>query len=314
MPRLIGRSERVLFSRPTIRVSRVPRCPRASLLWLQRLETPHVCGSEDRLQYDESISASDDSNYQERRVLVWGGPVQLEGILTIPQGAHAVVVIPYDRMGNWEHGLNELADASRRAGLATLLVNLFTPEDEAVDKTTGFLRENVNVLHQRVLGITNWLIADAEPQSITIGYFGVGVSAAAARRPDAVHAIVAVAPRIDLVSAYLTRIVTPTLLIAGERDRQALDMSHKALAELNCDTTLDIVRAAGNLAHTTLDIERAAGNLAHTTLDIVREARERGLAHTLETVPGVADVFENEQSLHQVEQLATWWFTSHLSV
>jgi len=257
------------------------------------------------LQYDESISASDDSNYQERRVLVWGGPVQLEGILTIPQGAHAVVVIPYDRMGNWEHGLNELADASRRAGLATLLVNLFTPEDEVVDKTTGFLRENVNVLHQRVLGITNWLIADAEPQSITIGYFGVGVSAAAAlaaaaRRPDAVHAIVAVAPRIDLVSAYLTRIVTPTLLIAGERDRQALDMSHKALAELNCDTTLDIVRAAGNLAH--------------TTLDIVREARERGLAHTLEAVPGVADVFENEQSLHQVEQLATWWFTSHLSV
>src|SRR5216683_3006368 len=292
MPRaLIGRSERVLFSRPTIRVSRVPRCPRASLLWLQRLEMPHVCGSEDRLQYDESISANDDSNYQERRVLVWGGPVQLEGILTIPQGAHAVVVIPYDRMGNWEHGLNELADASRRAGLATLLVNLFTPEDEVVDKTTGFLRENVNVLHQRVLGITNWLIADAEPQSITIGYFGVGVSAAAAlaaaaRRPDAVHAIVAVAPRIDLVSAYLTRIVTPTLLIAGERDRQALDMSHKALAELTCDTTLDIVREAG----------------------------ERGLAHRLEAVPGVADVFENEQSLHQVEQLATWWFTSHLSV
>jgi putative phosphoribosyl transferase len=237
------------------------------------------------------IWLEDDSNYQERRVLVWGGPVQLEGILTIPQGAHAVVVIPYDRMGNWEHGLNELADASRQAGLATLLVNLLTPEDEVVNKTTGFLRENVNVLHQRVLGITNWLIADAEPQSITIGYFGVGVSAAAAlaaaaRRPDAVHAIVAVAPRIDLVSAYLPRIVTPTLLIAGERDRQALDMSHKALAELTRDTTLDIVR----------------------------EARERGLAHTLEAIPGVADVFENEQSLHQVEQLATWWFTSHLSV
>ena len=53
----------------------------------------------------------DDSNYQERRVLVWGGPVQLEGILTIPQDAHAVVVIPYGRMGNREHGLNELAGA-----------------------------------------------------------------------------------------------------------------------------------------------------------------------------------------------------------
>src|SRR5260221_10414285 len=282
MPRaLIGRSERVLFSWPTIRASRVPRCPRVSFVWLQPLETPHVCGSEDRLQYDESISTSDDSNYQERRVLVWGGPVQLEGILTIPQGAHAVVVIPYDRMGNWEHSLNELADASRRAGLATLLVNLLTPEDELVDKTTGFLRENVNVLHQRVLGITNWLIADAEPQSITIEYFGVGVSAAAslaaaARLPDAVHAIVAVDPRTDRVSAYLSRHNTPPLLIVGERDRQALDMSHKALAELTCDTTLDIVRAAGKRAH--------------TTLDIVRAARERGLAHRLEAIPGVADV------------------------
>jgi putative phosphoribosyl transferase len=243
------------------------------------------------LQYDASISASDDSSYQERRVLVWGGPVQLEGILTIPQGAHAVVVIPYDRVGNWEHSLNELADASRRAGLATLLVNLLTPEDEVVDKTTGFFRGNVDVLHRRVLGITNWLIADAEPRSITIGYFGVGLSAAAAlaaaaRRPDAIHAIVAVAPRIDLVSACLPRIVTPTLLIAGERDRQALDMSHKALSELTCDMTLDIVR----------------------------EARERGLAHTLEAISGVANVFENEQSLQQVEQLATWWFTNHLSV
>lgn len=256
-----------------------------------RLETPHVWGAGDRLQYDESISASDDSNYQERRVLAWGGPVQLEGILTIPPDAHTVVVIPYDRMGNWEHSLNELAGASRRAGFATLLVNLLTPEDEALDKTTGFFRENVNVLHKRMKGIANWLIATDETQSLDLGYFGVGVSAAAALavaalRPDAVHAIVAVAPRIDLVSAYLPRIVTPTLLIVGERDRQALDTSHKALSQLTSDTTLDIVR----------------------------EARERGLAHTLEAIPNVANVFENEQSRHQVEQLATWWFTNHLSV
>src|SRR5258708_19804506 len=114
MPRaLIGRSERVLFSWPTIRASRVPRCPRASFLWLQRLETPYVCGSEDRLPYDESISASDDSNYQERRVLVWGGPVQLEGILTIPHGAHAGVVIPYGPMTNLDHTLTNLPLTTR---------------------------------------------------------------------------------------------------------------------------------------------------------------------------------------------------------
>jgi hypothetical protein len=96
----IGQSERVLFSRLTICASRVPWCPRASFLWLQQLETPHVCGAGDGVHYDESIAASDDGNYQERRVTVWGGPVQIKGMLSLPVGAHALVVIAYDRMGN----------------------------------------------------------------------------------------------------------------------------------------------------------------------------------------------------------------------
>ncbi len=133
--------------------------------------------------------------------------------------------------------------------------------------------ENVNVLHKRMKGIANWLIATDEMQSLDLGYFGVGVSAAtalaaAAFRPDAIHAIVAVAPRIDLVSPSLSRVVTPTLLMVAERDTQGLDMSRRALVELT----------------------------SNTTLDFVRETRERGLPHTLEAIPGVANVFENAQS------------------
>jgi putative phosphoribosyl transferase len=245
------------------------------------------------MEYDEFISASDDSKHQERRVMVGGGAVQLEGVLSIPEGAHALVVIAYERMGNSEYildALYDMRDASRRAGLATLLVNLLTRENEALDKTTGFFRENVNVLHQRMKGITNWLIDNAQPQSTNLGYFGVGVSAAAALaaaaiRPDAVHAIVAVAPRSDLVSSYLPRVVTPTLLISAEKDTLELDMSRKALSELTSDTKLDIVR----------------------------EAREHGLSHRLEAIPGVVNVFENGQLLQKVEQLATQWFTRYLS-
>ena len=160
-----------------------------------------------------------------------------------------------------------------------------------MDKTTGFIRENVSVLHQRIIGITKWLIVNDDTQSFNIGYFGFGVSAAAALaaaaiRPDAILAIVAVDPRIDLVSSYLPRVVARTLLIAAERNTQALDMSRKATAELASDTTLDNVR----------------------------ETRERGLVYTLEVIPGVANVFENEKSLQDVEQLAIWWFTSYLSV
>ena len=120
---------------------------------------------EDGAHYDELIAASDDDNDQERRVTVWGGPVQLEGILSLPVGAHALVVIAYDRMGSSEYllgDLNDLAEVSRRAGFATLMVNLLTPEDKALDKTTGFFRENVNVLHQRMKSIANWLIATDE--------------------------------------------------------------------------------------------------------------------------------------------------------
>ena len=224
--------------------------------------------------------------------MVWGGAVQLEGTLSIPEGTHALVVIAYERMDNSEHildDLNTLADANRRAGLATLSVNLLTPEDEALDKMTHFFRENVGVLHQRIIGIANWLINNDETQSLSIGCFGAGVSvaaslAAAAVRPDAIHAIVAIDPRTDLVSSYLPRVVMPTLLIAAERDMQSIDMSLKALSELTSDTTLDIVR----------------------------EARERGLSHTLEAIPGVANVFENAQSLQKVGQLATHWFTRFL--
>ena len=224
--------------------------------------------------------------------MVWGGAVQLEGVLSIPEGAHALVVIAYERMDNPEHilgGLHTLAAASWWAGLATLSVNLLTPEDEALDKTTRFFRENVDVLHQRIIGIANWVINNDETQSFSIGCFGAGVSAAAAlaaaaRRPDAIHAVVAVAPRTDLVSSYLPRIVTPTLFIAAERDMQSIDMSLKAVSELTTDTTLDIVR----------------------------EARKHGLSHTLKAIPGVANVFENKQSLQKLGQLATQWFTRYL--
>ena len=237
-----------------------------------------------------SQAASDGNNGHERQVMVWDGADQLEGVLSIPAGARALVVFAYERMGNAENIPDALADGMRQEGLATLSVNLLTAENEALDKATGFFRENVSVLHHRILGITNWIIANPPTQSIHIGYFGIGVSAAAALaaaaiRPDAIHAVVAIDPRFDLVSSYLPRLVARTLVISGERNTQALDMSRKAFPQFASDTRLDIVR----------------------------EARERGLANNLEAIPGVANVFENDQSLQKVAQLATWWFTHYLS-
>ena len=228
-----------------------------------------------------------------KQVVVLSGPVQLAGVLSIPEGARNVVSIAYERVGDTEdylRSLNDLADAYNQAGLATLSVNLLSSEDEELDKATGFFRENTDVLHQRVIDIMNWLSDNDETNFLGFGHFGVGVSGAAileaaSFRPDAVHAIVAVSPLIDLGSSCLPNVIAPTLIVAGDRDRAALDMDQAALGQLTTDTTLDDVR----------------------------EARERGLPHRLEAIPGVTSVFENEQSLQRLEQLAAPWFTRFLS-
>src|SRR5438046_10048054 len=85
-----------------------------------------------------------------KQVMVASNFVHLEGVLRIPDGAEGLVAIAYNRMGDAEailNNLNDLADAYRRAGLATLSVNLLSPENEELEKTTGFFRENVEVLH-----------------------------------------------------------------------------------------------------------------------------------------------------------------------
>ncbi len=215
---------------------------------------------------DDTTSAGNSSRINEEKVMVSGGTVQLEGILSIPDEARPLIVFAYYRMDSSENTLNNLsmlAAMCRSAGLSTLLVNLLTPEDEELDKTTLFFRENISVLHQRVVGIANWLIANVNTHSVRLGYFGAGVCASAilaasAVRPDAVNAIVAVAPSIELVNSYLPRIV------------------------------------------------------ADTNLDIVTQARQRGLANTLEIIPGAQNAFENNQSLKKVGELTTAWFTRFL--
>lgn len=228
-----------------------------------------------------------------RKVVISGGPVLLEGLLSGQAGARGIIVFAYDQMAEQENlqgGLATLAQMGLQAGFAVLTINLLTPEDEELNRSTGFFRKNVEVLHQRVIGIANWLI-DNSPgyQGISIGYLGAGVSgaallAAAAARPDAAHAIVAIATRTDLVQSDLPRVVTPTLLIAGEDDQAAADLSRKALDALTTDRTLDLVT----------------------------EPPGRGVAKRLVLLRGVSNIFDNQQALQTVGQQATDWFTKYL--
>ena len=139
------------------------------------------------------MDTTSQGNNIDRLVQVAAGALFLDGHLTIPENARGIVLFPYAIENEQRVSYTaSLAWLFNEQGIATILVDLLTPEEKALDKETGFFRENVNVLHQRIIGIANWLIETPETQNLRICYFGVGVTGAAvliaaAERPDARH-------------------------------------------------------------------------------------------------------------------------------
>src|SRR3954447_16802130 len=109
----------------------------------------------------------------EHPVRVQVGPVTLEGNLDIPQNASGVVLFAHGS-GSGRHSPRNrfVARALRQAGLGTLLIDLLTEEEERFDQFTGHLRFDIELLAERLLGATDWLIADPRTAGLPIGYFG----------------------------------------------------------------------------------------------------------------------------------------------
>ncbi|HYT29040.1 MAG TPA: dienelactone hydrolase family protein [Ktedonobacteraceae bacterium] len=210
------------------------------------------------------MDTTSQGNNIDRLVQVAAGALFLDGHLTIPENARGIVLFPYaienEQRVSYTAGLAWLLNEQ---GIATLLVDLLTPEEKALDKETGFFRENVNVLHQRIIGIANWLIETPETQNLRICYFGVGVTGAAvliaaAKRPDAVVTVIATAERLDLARDYLPRVEAPVLLLAGENDSQANESSRLTLEQLRAEKKLETIGGAGHLFEDTSTLEEVA--------------------------------------------------------
>jgi dienelactone hydrolase len=138
------------------------------------------------------------------------------------------------------------------ANLATLLMDLLTPEEEAIDAQTGQLRFDIDLLAERVVVATDWLVRRPETRNFPIGYFGASTGAAAAlsaaaERPDVVGAIVSRGGRPDLAGAGLGHVRAPTLLIVGENDLQVIELNRQAFAQLPAEKELVIIRGATHL-------------------------------------------------------------------
>ena len=190
---------------------------------------------------------------EERLVRVAAGPVTLEGNLSLPERARGIVLFAHGSGSSRHSPRNRyVARVLDEAKLATLLVDLLTPDEEAVDLRTAHLRFDIRLLAGRLVGVTDWLTQYPDTRELRIGYFGASTGAAAAlvaaaRRPDAVGAIVSRGGRPDLAGPALARVRAPTLLIVGGNDFEVVELNRRALALLRCEKQLEIVPGATHL-------------------------------------------------------------------
>ena len=150
--------------------------------------------------------------------------MDLLGDLRIAPGARGIVVFAHGS-GSGRHSPRNrfVADVLVKAGLATLLIDLLTQEEEVIDLQTAELRFDIRLLAERLRDMSDWLANEASTRALSIGYFGASTGAAAALiaaadRPERVRAIVSRGGRPDLAGPVLTRVRQPTLLIVGGED------------------------------------------------------------------------------------------------
>jgi putative phosphoribosyl transferase len=173
--------------------------------------------------------------------------------LAVPEKARSVVLFAHGAGSSRHSPRNQhVAGKLQDAGLATLLLDLLTEEEERIDLYTGRLRFDIPFLAGRLDAATGWLRDDRQTGGFDIGYFGASTGAAAAlvasvQRPESVRAIVSRGGRPDLALHVLSAVKPPVLLIVGGNDAEVIDMNRRAAQKLNTEHDLVIVPGASHL-------------------------------------------------------------------
>ncbi|HET9986357.1 MAG TPA: phosphoribosyltransferase family protein [Longimicrobiales bacterium] len=211
----------------------------------------------------------------ERSVTIDAAGVRLEGDLVVPPNAHGVVLFAHGSGSSRHSPRNRhVAAELQDAGLGTLLLDLLTADEEAIDIHTAHLRFDIPLLAERLVGAIDWLAEEPTTRELPRGLFGASTGAAAAlvaaaARPERVGAIVSRGGRPDLAGDALPRVRAPTLLIVGGLDYPVIALNQEALARMQCEKELVIV-------------------------------------------PGATHLFEEPGTLDEVSRLAREWFLQHL--
>jgi dienelactone hydrolase len=208
-------------------------------------------------------------------------PIEVAGVvldadIAVPDQVWGVVLFAHGSGSSRHSPRNRyVAGELQRAGLATVLADLLTPEEEQLDARTGHLRFDIGLLARRVMALTDWVVRHDETMALPVGLFGASTGAAAAlvaaaERLEAVVAVVSRGGRPDLAGEHLRAVRQPTLLIVGGNDDVVIDLNRRAMELLAGETRLEIV-------------------------------------------PGATHLFQEPGALEQVARLARDWFVTRLS-
>jgi len=207
-------------------------------------------------------------------VRIPAGRAMLDGSLTIVAQAKGLVLFAHGSGSSRHSPRNQfVARTLNETGLATLLFDLLTPEEESVDLYTREHRFNISLLAERLVHATKWAKQQKETKDFHIGYFGSSTGGgaalvAAAELPNEIGAVVSRGGRPDLAGDTLPKVKAPTLLIVGGEDQVVIELNEQARVQMKCECKIEIV-------------------------------------------PGATHLFEEPGTLEQVAKLASDWFVRH---
>ena len=186
-------------------------------------------------------------------VRIPAGRAVLDGNLTLVDQKKALVLFAHGSGSSRDSPRNQfVARTLNEAGLATLLFDLLTPEEESVDLYTREHRFNIGLLAERLVHATKWAKQQKQTADLRIGYFGSSTGGgaalvAAAELPDEVGPVVSRGGRPDLAGDALPKVKAPTLLIVGGEDHVVIELNEQARAQMKCECKIEIVPGATHL-------------------------------------------------------------------
>ena len=192
------------------------------------------------------------------------GRALLSGNLTIQENSEALLLFAHGSGSSRHSPRNQfVARTLNHAGLGTLLFDLLTPEEEALDIYTREHRFNIRLLAERLVHATKWTQKQVETRDLRIGYFGSSTGGAAAlvaaaELPQDAGAIVSRGGRPDLAGDALPKVHAPTLLIVGGNDDIVIELNEMARDQMRCEVKLQIISGATHLFEEPGSLEKVA--------------------------------------------------------